>query len=393
MILPSTLDLDARVKVLRIIARMNVGGPAVQITSLMRGLDPLKFNHKLITGYCEDDESDYLDTTATDIIVERVKGLGRSINLFSDLLCVFRIIKIIRDFKPDIVHTHTAKAGIIGRIASVLSGHKSKRIHTFHGHVLSGYFSPVKTKVYIFIEKTLSLITYKFICVGFKVRDDLIREGIGNLNKYLVFPPGVGKTIIFEKQAAAGQLGLLPNRLYCLYLGRITRIKRPDRLLQVAIILKSKNIDVIFLIAGEGDLLKETRNSAELLNLPFIFLGWQHDLSALFSVADILVMTSDNEGTPLSIVQAQLSGIPVVSTNVGSVSEVLLDGISGFLTNLVPSQIAEKIEILVTDSLIRKKMGTAGLSFASNKFSPERLVMDHHRLYEDLVLVQPISSP
>jgi len=386
MSLPSTLDPDARVKVLRIIARMNVGGPAVQITSLMRGLDPLKFTHKLITGYCEDDESDYLDSTATDITVERVKGLGRSINLFSDLLCVFRIIKIIREFKPDIVHTHTAKAGVIGRIASVLSGHKSKRIHTFHGHLLSGYFSPFKTRIYVLLERTFSLITYKFICVGSRVRDNLINEGIGNPNKFLVFPPGVEKPIIFDRQVAADQLGLLSNRLHCLYLGRITTIKRPDRLIQIAAILKNKNVDLTFLIAGEGDLFKETKNSAEQLNLPFIFLGWQHDIDALFSVADILVMTSDNEGTPLSIVQAQLSGVPVVSTNVGSVSEVLLDGVSGFLTNLEPCQIAEKIEFLVTNSNQRKQMGAAGFDFASNKFSPERLVMDHHQLYKDLVI-------
>jgi glycosyltransferase involved in cell wall biosynthesis len=149
--------------------------------------------------------------------------------------------------------------------------------------------------------------------------------------------------MIYDRSAAANRLGISANRLYCLYLGRITTIKRPDRLIQVSKILKTKNIDVTFLIAGEGDLLKETKISAKKLGLPFIFMGWQHDLDALFSVADILVMTSDNEGTPLSIVQAQLSGVPVVSTNVGSISEVLLDGVSGFLTNLDPEQISEKI--------------------------------------------------
>jgi glycosyltransferase involved in cell wall biosynthesis len=352
----------------------------------MRGLDPLKFNHKLITGYCENNESDYLDSAATDIIVERVKGLGRSINLFSDLLCVYQIIKIIRDFKPDIIHTHTAKAGVIGRIASVLSGQKSKRIHTFHGHILHGYFSILKTKTYIFVENILSVFTHKFLCVGSKVRDDLIRVGIGNPDKYLVFPPGVEKPMIFERQAAANQLGISADRFYCLYLGRITRIKRPDRLIEVGTILRTKNVDVNFLIAGDGDLFQETQGSVAELDLPFIFLGWQHDLAALFSVANILVMTSDNEGTPLSIVQAQLSEVPVVSTNVGSVGEVLLDGISGFLTNLDPTVIAEKIEFLVNNPKKRVEMGAAGLSFAGEKFSPSRLVSDHERLYKKLIL-------
>jgi glycosyltransferase involved in cell wall biosynthesis len=293
-------------------------------------------------------------------------------------------MKIIREFKPDIVHTHTAKAGVIGRIASVLSGHKSKRIHTFHGHILYGYFSPLKTKVYILIEKMLSVFTHKFLCVGSKVRDDLIRARIGNPDKYLVFPPGVERPMIFDRQAAADWLGISANRVYCLYLGRITRIKRPDRLVEVGIILRTKNIEVNFLIAGDGDLLQEMQESCAELDLPFIFLGWQHNLDALFSVANILVMTSDNEGTPLSIVQAQLSGVPVISTNVGSASEVLLDGVSGFLTNLDSNVIAEKIEFLVNHPKQRVEMGAAGLSFAGKKFSPRRLVSDHERLYKEL---------
>jgi len=385
---PPTLNPDTRVKVLRIITRMNVGGPAVQISNLMRGLDSKKFDHKLITGYCEHDEADYLEANAKDISVDRIKGLGRSINLLSDVLCVFRIMKIIREFKPDIVHTHTAKAGVIGRLASVLSGHQSKRIHTFHGHVLYGYFSPIKTKLYIYIEKVLSIFTHLFLSVGSKVRDELIKGGIGNPDKYIVIPPGVEKPMIFDREAAANKLGIPTNPLYCLFLGRVTRIKRPDRLIEVATILKSKNVDVRFLIVGDGDLFQDSQDSAIKLNLPFTFLGWQHDLSALFSVANILVMTSDNEGTPLSIVQAQLSGIPVVSTNVGSVGEVMLDGVSGFLTNLDAKLIAEKIQFLVDNPKKRVQMGAAGSIYASERFSPNRLVTDHEQIYKEL-----ISSP
>jgi glycosyltransferase involved in cell wall biosynthesis len=220
------------------------------------------------------------------------------------------------------------------------------------------------------------------------VRDDLIRAGIGNPDKYLVFPPGVERPMIFERQAAADWLGISADRVYCLFLGRVTKIKRPDRLIEVATILKSKNIDVKFLIAGDGDLFQETQDSAVALNLPFLFLGWQDNLAALFSVANILVMTSDNEGTPLSIVQAQLSGVPVISTNVGSVSEVLLNGVSGFLTSLDSNLIAEKIEFLVSNPKERVEMGEAGLRFAGEKFSPSRLVSDHAKLYKKL-----ISSP
>ena len=131
--------------------------------------------------------------------------------------------------------------------------------------------------------------------------------------------------------------------------------------------------------------MDEMKASSERLDLPLIFMGWQHNLDALFSVADILVMTSDNEGTPLSAIQAQLAGVPVVSTNVGSVDEILLDGTSAFLTNLEAQQLAAKIEFLTLNSKERLEMGEAGKIFAGNKFSPERLVKDHENLYEELL--------
>ena len=382
---PPTIQTDTRIRVLRIIARMNVGGPAVQISNLMRGLDPSRFDHKLITGFCEADEVDYLDSSAKDVTVVRVPGLGRSINLYSDLASIFKVIKIIRNFKPHVVHTHTAKAGVIGRLASVLSGHKSVRVHTFHGHVLHGYFSKNKTKLYVFIEQIFALVTNRFVCVGAKVRNDLISAGVGNIDKYVVFPPGVEKPLTFDREIAARELSIPPNKIYCLYLGRVTKIKRPDRLIEVAIILKNNGVDVTFLIAGGGDLLDEMKALSEGADLPMVFMGWQHNLDALFSVADILVMTSDNEGTPLSAIQAQLAGVPVVSTNVGSINEILLGGTSAFLTNLEPQQLAAKIEFLATNSKERVEMGEAGKTFAGNKFSPERLVKDHENLYAELI--------
>jgi glycosyltransferase involved in cell wall biosynthesis len=378
-------NADTRIRVLRIIARMNVGGPAVQITSLMRGLDPSLFNHKLITGYCQDNEIDYLETSAKDVFVERVKGLGRGVNLFSDLFAIIRIIKVIRRFKPHVIHTHTSKAGALGRVASILSGHKSKRIHTFHGHLLNGYFNSNKTMLYIYLEKFFSLFTDKFICVGTKVREDLIYAGIAKLEKFIVFPPGVETPSTYERLLAANHLNLPADKVYCLFLGRITKIKRLDRLIDVSLILKNNNVDVTFLVAGGGDLFKEVKERSERLNLPVIFLGWQHDLAALFSLADILVMTSDNEGTPLSVIQAQLAGVPVISTDVGSTSEILLDGVSAYLTKLEPKDIASKIEHLVHNPKERIKMGQAGKTFALEKFSPERLVSNHAELYKSLL--------
>ena len=127
-----------KVRVLRIIARMNVGGPAVQVSGLMRGFDQELFEQELLTGYCAADEADYLEKVATDVKAIRIDGLGRSIKPRADLTALFAIVNEIRRFKPDVIHTHTAKAGVVGRIASILSGHRSVRVHTFHGHLLHG---------------------------------------------------------------------------------------------------------------------------------------------------------------------------------------------------------------------------------------------------------------
>jgi glycosyltransferase involved in cell wall biosynthesis len=144
--------LNRRIKVMRIIARMNVGGPAVQVSGLMRGLSTTEFDHRLYTGYCSDDEADYIKEQAPDIKAIQLDGLGRKVSPRADFFVLFKLIKEIREFKPDVIHTHTAKAGVIGRIASILSFHPSKRVHTFHGHLLSGYFSPLITKIVILIE-------------------------------------------------------------------------------------------------------------------------------------------------------------------------------------------------------------------------------------------------
>ena len=187
--LKSEIQVKGKIRILRIISRMNIGGPAVQISGLMRGLDSRDFEHILLTGHCESDESDYLVSVAPDVGAIRINGLGRSLNLIADLRAFIRILKVIREFRPDIIHTHTAKAGVLGRIASIASGHSSIRVHTFHGHLLNGYFSQRTTQLVIIIEKFLALFTHSLITVGENVCNDLIKVGIGRIEKFVVIPP------------------------------------------------------------------------------------------------------------------------------------------------------------------------------------------------------------
>jgi glycosyltransferase involved in cell wall biosynthesis len=369
------------IRVLRIIARMNVGGPAVQVSGLMRGFDQELFSQELLTGYCAADEADYLEKVATDVKAIRIDGLGRSIKPRADLTALFAIVKEIRRFRPDVIHTHTAKAGVVGRIASILSGQKPIRVHTFHGHLLHGYFGPGKTKLIILVEKFLALFTNQLLAVGKQVQDDLIAAGIGSSDKFAVMPPGLQLAKVPSKHDARIELGLDQNEIYCAFIGRITQIKRPDRFLDVASQVQADNVNVHFIVAGAGEKLQYCRDRVSSENLPVTFLGWREDIEVVLAAADFVILTSDNEGTPLSLIQAGMVGIPVVATNVGSTNEIVVDGQTGFLTDLSVEQLSHAVAKLAADSVLRAKMGAAGKKYTLARYGVERLVKDHQDLY------------
>jgi len=370
-----------KVRVMRIIARMNVGGPAVQVSGLMRGFDAKVFDQELVTGYCAADEADYLEKVATDVKAIRIDGLGRSIKPRADLTALFTIIKEIRRFKPDVIHTHTAKAGVVGRVASILSGHRSIRVHTFHGHLLNGYFGAGKTKLVILIEKFLALFTNQLLAVGTKVKDDLLAVGIGSQSKFGVMPPGLQLTEVPSRSSARKALGLNDNVIYCAFIGRITQIKRPDRFLDVVAEVKSRGAELQFIVAGAGELLQYCQDRAKSENLPVTFLGWREDIEFVLAAADFVLLTSDNEGTPLSLIQAGMVGIPVVATNVGSTNEIVVDGETGLLTDLSVKEFSDAVVKVATDSALRAKMGAAGKEYTMARYGVDRLVKDHQDLY------------
>jgi glycosyltransferase involved in cell wall biosynthesis len=366
---------------MRIIARMNVGGPAVQVSGLMRGFDTTVFDQELLTGFCADDEADYLEKVATDVKAIRIDGLGRSIKPRADLTALVAIVKEIRRFKPDVIHTHTAKAGVVGRAASILSGHKSVRVHTFHGHLLNGYFGTGKTRLVILAEKFLALFTDQLLAVGVKVKDDLLAVGIGTQSKYCVMPPGLQLAEVPSRASARNELGLNDDTKYCAFIGRITQIKRPDRFLDVVAEVKSRGIDLHFIVAGAGELLQYCQDRAESENLPVTFLGWREDIEVVLAAADFVLLTSDNEGTPLSLIQAGIVGIPVVATNVGSTNEIVVNGETGLLTDLSVNQLADAVARVASDADLRAKMGAAGKEYTMARYGVARLVKDHQDLY------------
>jgi len=376
------------IRVMRIIARMNVGGPAVQVSGLMRDFNSNEFEHRLYTGFCATDEADYLDSVATDIKAIRIDGLGRRVSLRGDIRAFLSLVKAIREFKPHIIHTHTAKAGFLGRLASLVSLQKSVRVHTFHGHLLNGYFGSFKRTLVVIAEKSLAFITRQLLAVGDKVRQDLLEAGIGSKEKFGLMPPGLAIGNLPSKNDTLTFFGLNNERMQCAFIGRVTQIKRPDRFLEVVSEIKKRNIGLDFFIAGDGELLEVCRERIIAESLPVKVLGWQSNIEKVLSAADIVVLTSDNEGTPLSLIQAGMAGLPVVSTNVGSVPEVVLDNATGLITSLDVQEIADALEKLVSDKALRAQLGIAAQEFTLANFGVQRLVRDHELLYKKL-----LSSP
>ena len=380
--------MPKRIKVMRIIARMNVGGPAVQITGLMKSINGIEFEQRLYTGFCDVNESDYLEEVAPEISVYRIKGLGRSINLLSDFRALAQLVHEIRRFKPDIIHTHTAKAGVLGRLASIISMRKSQRVHTFHGHLLYGYFGKTKTYLVIKVEKFLSKFTHVLLAVGTKVRDELIQVGIGNETNFELMPPGLAIKELPEKKAAREKLGIKSEKLHGVFIGRVTQVKRPDRFLELVREVTNRGIEIDFLIAGDGNLLETCKDQIDAEGLPVKLLGWQTDIELVLAASDIVILTSDNEGTPLSLIQAGMAGIPVLATGVGSVLDVVISNVTGIVTTIDVIEMADNLEKLVSNPNFREELGINAIRFTKSNFGIDRLTRDHEVLYRKLIANQ-----
>ena len=202
--------MPERLRVLRIIARMNVGGPALQVTGLIDGMDPERFDHRVLTGHVGPDEADYLLLRAPQAAVAYVDGLGRSVRPGADLRALRTLTREIRDFRPHIVHTHTAKAGVLGRLAARACGVPAV-VHTFHGHLLHGYFAPAVTRGVVLTERALARRSTRLVAVGAQVRDDLLAARIGRPEQYVVVPPGLTLPAPPSREAARTLLGLPAN--------------------------------------------------------------------------------------------------------------------------------------------------------------------------------------
>ena len=360
-------------RVLQVIARLNVGGTARYITQLANELPKHGIETFIATGYVQGAEVE--DESAQSIDLIRIKSMGRSISPIKDHLARKQLEKIIRELKPDIIHTHTFKAGYIARMKK----QPVPVIHTFHGHLLDDpEFSGFKSRVIVEVERMLAKKSVRLVTVGRRVADELLEQRIGNKDQYINIPPGVVALNVTPKADALKSLNLPDDGKPIVgWIARVTGVKNPMLALDVANAMP----DTRFVMAGGGDLLEKVRSSAPA-NVSVI--GWAQ-AKDLFGASDIILSTSENEGMPVALIEAQLAGKPVIATDVGSVSEVILNHETGIVTSKNSGSIALALESLLLDKQKRSEMGTLAISRANALFSVERMINAHIALYKSIV--------
>ena len=375
-----------RIRVLRVIARLNVGGPALQLQAIANGLDRTRFEHRVLIGSVGPDEMDFRALRG-DLHAVEIAGLGRALRPLDDLRAISSLRQEIRRFRPHVVHTHTAKAGLVGRLATWTTT-RAPTVHTFHGHLLHGYGSRMLSSGARQVERALARRTTRLVAVGARVRDELVAAGIGRPSQYLVVPPGIPALHVPPRDSARSDLGIAPDAEVVCFAGRLTTVKRPDRLEAVARLVLDARPEAIVIVAGEGDLFASLRAGTADLGPRFRLLGWRGDIGTVFAASDVVLLTSDNEGMPVSLIEAGMAGIPAVTTDVGSVREVVLDGETGVVCPPDAEPLAHAVCWLLDDQRRREAFGRAARRHTTGSFGPDRLVADLEALYESLAASQ-----
>jgi glycosyltransferase involved in cell wall biosynthesis len=391
------------IRVLRAIARLNMGGPALHVSYLARGLDERGYETTLVAGELARGE-DTMAYVAEEqgVEVRRVGQLRREVSPLNDPFAIARMVKLIRDVRPPILHTHTAKAGAVGRTAALLAGDARPPIvvHTYHGHVLRGYFDPARTQVFRETERLLALKTTRLIAVGPEVKDDLVELGVAPPEKFVVIRLGIDLAHRVANGAEGAELrrrfGIPDDRFVVGWIGRMTQIKRiPDVLLTFRRLL-DRGVDATLCLVGDGPDREEAEARAHALGIArrTLFLGYQRDVAPYYSLFDAFLLTSANEGTPVVAIESLAAQRPVVSTRVGGVPDVVDDGEDGFLADVGDADgLAERLERLARDGELRRRFGETGRGRVLPRYAVPRLVDDVDALYRELLDEAGISPP
>jgi glycosyltransferase involved in cell wall biosynthesis len=377
--------------VLRAITRLNIGGPAIHAILLTRGLQDEHFRSLLVSGQEGPGEGNMLDLAKRQAVRPLiVPELGREVSLLNDLAAVGRLHRLIRGARPQIVHTHLAKAGTTARLAARLAGVPIV-LHTYHGHVFHSYFGPAKTALFLNIERLLGQLSDRIIAVGEQQRRELIGYRVAPPEKIVSIPLGLQIEAMLDAERERGrlraELGLNGVDKLVGIVARLVPIKAHEDFLAAAAEIRRRDPASRFLIVGDGERRAELEAQARALGLEdrTHFLGWRRDMRAVYADLDVVVLSSLNEGSPVAIIEAMAAGRPVVSTDVGGVAEVVSAGQSGLLVERRnPAALAEAVASVLGDPAEAERLGAAGRAAVYPKYASSRLIADLRRLYLEL---------
>lgn len=377
------------IRVMRIIARLNVGGPALHVTLLTERLGPPEFESTLVCGRIGLGEGDMAYLAAErGIAPVMIPELGRELHPLRDVVTLLKLWRLMRRLKPDVVHTHTAKAGFVGRWAAWLA-RVPVRVHTFHGHVFHGYFSPARTRLFLALERLTARLTDRLITISPALRDELANVyRVAPAEKFAVIPLGLELAPFATAPRRQGTLRaahlIPPGAPLIGIVGRIVPIKNHALFLRMAARVLQAQPDAYFVVVGDGEDRAAIEALADRLGLRkrVIFTGWVQDLVPVFSDLDLLVLSSDNEGTPTAIMQALAAGVPVVATAVGGVPDLLRGGAWG---RLVPPGDADGLAEAVLSALRDSALDPAIREAVLAEYDAARLADSLAALYRTLL--------
>ena len=381
-----------------------MGGPALHVAYLSAGLQARGYETTLVAGSLgRGEESMAFVAQELGVPVLTVAELHREISPVRDLLAAFRLARLLRAIRPHILHTHTAKAGAIGRLAALAAGGARPPIvvHTFHGHVLRGYFGPLRTAIFRELERRLADVATVLVAVSPEVRDDLVALGVAPREKFTVIRLGIELddrvgTAADRRTETRRLMGIPPERFTVGWIGRMTAVKRTDDVLLAFRRLRELGVDACLCMVGDGPDRDHVEHRASELGIVrhCLFLGYQEDVAPFYGAFDAVVLTSGNEGTPVSAIEALAGSRPVVATRVGGVPDVIRDGVDGFLVEPgAVDELAERLAELARDPELRARLGEQARVHVVPRYSVERLLDDVDRLYRSLLEAKHLRSP
>jgi glycosyltransferase involved in cell wall biosynthesis len=398
-------------RVLRILNRLVIGGPSKNAVYLTKYMQP-DFETLLVIGGREDHEQD-ADFLVTSLGIEPycIPEMKRPISITDDRAAYLKLKKIIKEFKPDIVHTHAAKSGALGRLAAKHCG-VPVIVHTFHGHIFHSYFNSFKTKLFIKAEQWFAGFTDAIIAISDVQKKELAEDfKIAPAEKFSIIPLGLDlENFITDQESKRkrfrNEFGLDNETIAIGIIGRLVPVKNHNLFLKgFKKLLDRTDRKVKAFIIGDGECREDIEQKAKVLGIsfskhtdtvhphPLIFTSWRTDVDTVCAGVDIIALTSLNEGTPVSLIEAQAAGKAIVSTRVGGIADVVLENKTALLSDIEDeNSFADNLIKLVNDDSLRRMFQSEGKNHVLVKYSYQRLVADMRNLYYELLAKKSLSK-